>query len=232
MKKFIFIFLISLVYNVTLIGKYGKSKFYNNYGIVVLNANDFKSDEKIHMQFTCHNGYMNEQLRYEFSDNIPQSDSFRPSYPMNPTSTSSSQTTVNDVVVSETKTYYYDIKKTSSSYYLIMKFYDHYSDYLEVKNTKYNMANLTLIIVLSIAVIIVSVVIAIVIFRAVKRKGNRQKIDYVSQPSNNYPATYTPNQPQNEYINPAPSPSPYDNNYGQPQQSNLYYQPPTSAINY
>ena len=232
MKKFIFIFLISLVYNVTQIGKYGKARFGSTYGIVVLNVNTFKSDEKIHMQFTCHNGYMNQQLSYEFSDNIPQYDSYVPSYSMKPTSTSSSQTTVNDVVVSETKTYYYDIKKTSSSYYLIMRFSGHYSEYLEVKNTKYNMANVTLIIVLSIAVIIVSVVISIVIFRAVKRKGNRQKIDYVSQPSNNYPATYTQNQPQNEYINPAPSPSPYDNNYGQQQQSNLYYQPPTSAINY
>ena len=238
MKKTIFVLLIIFIstnINYDYLAKYGRIKVYKSEGLVVLDVADFESDEKIHMQYITHNGYMRRRIDYEFSSDLSIDSSHIPQMHKDPSSTSRSETTVNDYVISYKETYYYDIKKESGTKYLIMRYYDHDSDYLEIENTRYNMAIVILIIVLSVIGGVILIVAIAFIFICIRRKRRfNQQVNYVPQQPLTNPnegLCMTPPQPQTQYINP----SPYDNNYNygqQQQQSNQLYMPPPSNVNY
>ena len=215
--------------------KYGRTTVKKTEGLVVLDVASFESDEKIHMQYTSHNGYMKEQIDYEFSNSLPSSSTYMPINQKGPSSKSESTTTINDQVTSFEETYYYDIKKESDTNYLIMRYSEHKSDKLEIENTRYNMATVVLIIVLSVIGVVILIIVFVFIFIFIRRKRRlSQQANFVPQQplTNSSEGLYmsTP-QPQSQYINP----SPYGNNnynYGQQQQqSNPFYEPPPSNVN-
>ena len=234
MKKTILVFLIivasSNIYDS--LEKYGRITVTKTQGLVVLDVTGFESDEKIHMQYTSHNGYMINTIDYEFSNSLPTSSSYIPIKQKYPSSTSESKTTVNDYVVSFKETYYYDIKKESDSIYLIMRYSGHYSNKLEIENTRYNMATVVLIIVLSVIGGVILIIASVFIFICIRRKRRlSQQTNFVSQQpltNSNQGLYMSPSPPQSQYINPAPY---GNNNYNYGQQQQPFYEPPPSNVN-
>ena len=234
MKKTIFVFLIIVASSNNIydyLEKYGRTTVTKTQGLVVLDVTGFESDEKIHMQYTCHNGYMYSVIDYDFSNSLPTSSSQILTKKKSPSSTSRSETNINGYESYE-NTYYYDIKKESDAFYLIMRYSGHYSNKLEIENTRYNMGTIILIIVLSVIGGVILIIVSVFIFIFIRRERRlSQQTNFVSQQpltNSNQGLYMSPPPPQSQYINPAP----YGNsnyNYGQQQQP--FYEPPPSNVN-
>ena len=83
-KKFIiFLILISHVFTVYYIKKHGSVEVTTEIGIVCLKADDFKINDKIHIQFNAYVSHVDNKIYYEFSDKFPN-DNFQPSFSKNP----------------------------------------------------------------------------------------------------------------------------------------------------
>ena len=206
MKKIIFIFLISHVLSVYYIKqKQGSVIVTTEEGIVYLDADNFDKNDKIHIQFNAYESHVDEEIHYEFSDNIPN-DYFQPSISKQPDK-SWSKKDEDDY----SKTYFtvYDIKKNIFAKYLIIKYtgyynYDESYGYLKIENTentfinRFNFGTIIMIILFSLAFLIpIIYTFYIEIKKRIKKcltktKNNNiksnslvQKVDIYHEPNNN-----------------------------------------------
>ena len=111
MKGIIFTLLISFILCIEYLPKYGTIKVTNYSGYFYLNTNEFDDDSTLYIQLNAKNGKITSTLYYEFTNISPNSYSFTPSKSLTPSTSGSSSTSVNNVVVSYTQKYYYSLEK-------------------------------------------------------------------------------------------------------------------------
>ncbi len=141
-KEIIFIFLITHVFCVYYIEKkHGSVKVTTQEGIVYLDADNFGKNDKIHIQFCAYASHVDENIYYEFSDDIPMDD-YQPTISKKP---NNSWSTGNDDDSDDSNTsnhINYEIKKDISAKYLIIKYTGYYNYYdngfLKIENTVIN----------------------------------------------------------------------------------------------
>ena len=138
MKGIIFIVLLSLIFCISHLPKYGSFKLYSYSDTFYLNAEDFDQNSTIHIQFEADNGSMSHYIYYEFSDSEPISYISSPSNILSPSSTGESSTSVGDIELSYTKIYYYNIERKGVEKYLFIYYYGFYGNYLKIENTRIN----------------------------------------------------------------------------------------------
>ena len=226
MRIIVFFLVISFVFNIIHISKYGSHKFYNITESFYLNANDFSKNTKIHIQMNSYNGYVDQEIRYDFTDNEP-TDTFIPTSRKMPASSSSSSS---DDDISFTKKYYYEIKKDVSKKYLIVRYFGYRKEisgsYLEIINTYINWGKLWNIICILSILIFLSISLGYKFYTKYCRIKCRKKKSYIEpQTPNDY------NPPNNSSDNPDFNNKNTDENeYNEtPQTDNIYYEPPYTA---
>ena len=227
MKKICFVALIAFIFCDTLIPKYGSAKSTKSSDVFYFKTSDFADGSTIYFQLNADNGFVNSQTIYEFSDASPVS-GYHSFYNPNSISTysrGSSQTSVNDVVVSYCEKYYYEIKNNRNYKYLYIKYTGFTGTTLEAENTRFSIGILILIIVGIVVGTIIIIVVAVIIIRINKRRRLSEQ-NYINPDfANNNPPQY---QTQTQNPTPALVPDYYNSNYPQQQQGqNIYYEPPT-----
>ena len=234
MKKTIFVMLISLVLNAYYLPKYESIKTNNESGIVYLKATEFNLNKNIYIQLNSHNSHVNKWIEYDFSDDEKFQE---PTKKIEPASTWSSSTSVNDKVTSFTNKYYYEILKDVSKKYLFIKFSGYTKsmddDYLEIENTRINWGKLwTILFILFFGLIFLIFFGCYLYHKCIKYKCRKIPNIPLSQDqseysnSNNKPDNKVTGNPDfNNYTN-----SNSNNEYNTPQQQNIYYEPAPTAI--
>ena len=177
MKRIIFYALIYLVYSMEKLPKYGTIKTYSNSGTFYLNANDFDKDSTIHIQFTAKNGAMNREIYYEFSDINPEDFIGPPSNPKSPSSDGRSSSSVNNIEVSYSNKYYYNIKKDMDKNYLFIKYDGFRGNSLKIENTRVDWGTVGTIIAICVFALLFSLFIGCFIYHRCKLRLQK-KIDY------------------------------------------------------
>lgn len=201
MKRIIFYVLIYLVYSMEQLPKYGTIEKHSDSETFYLNANDFDKDSTIHIQFTAKNGAMNSDIYYEFSDINPEDFIGPPFKPKSPSSISRSSTSVNNVEVSYSNKYYYNIKKDINNNYLFIYYDGFRGNSLKIENTKVDWGTVGTIILICVFVLIFSIGIGCIIYQRCKLRL-RKKIDYSSSQTPQEPIYYeTPLQQNQNYYN-------------------------------
>ena len=224
MKIIVFFLVISLAYNIIHISKYGSYKFHNITDSFYLNANEFSKNTKIHIQMNSYNGYVDQEIRYDFTDNEP-TDKFTPTRTKMPASSWSSATTVNNKVKSFTEKYYYEIKKDVSKKYLIVRYFGYRkeisSSYLEIINTYINWGKLWTALFILLFIFVFGILGGCAFYHKYYKIKCR-KNNSIIEPQT--PNDYNPlnNSSDNPDFN---SKNTYENEYNEtPQKDNIYYE--------
>ncbi len=230
MKKLCFIILISFIFGITNLPKYGSIQMSSEKGIFYLTTSDFDEGSPIYFQFNVDNGGVHSEIIYEFSDTYPTSFSFK-----NPSTTKNygsgqSQTVVNGRQ-SYTLKYYYEVKNDRSKNYLYVQYSQLSGNYVEIENTKYSIGFFILMIILSIfgGLILICIIVIIVICVCIK-KSRRNVVNYTNYTYNNNNVPQNQNLLPNENAQtqtqtPTQNPDYYNSNYPQQQQQPpMYYQ--------
>ena len=229
MKIIIFISIISIVYNIIYIPKYGEYRFEKTTDIFYLNVSEF-NQKTIHIQMNAHNGVVDEDINYDFTDQEP-SDSFIASRRKWPASSWHSSSSVNGKVKSFTYKYYYEIKKDSSKKFLIIRYmgYDKRikGSYLEIINTYINWGKLWTALFALAFIIPFSIVGGCLFYHKyykLKCKKRNSCIEPQSTTDFNAAPNYSSNNPDFD------DKETYDNENGlTPQKDNIYYELTKSA---
>ena len=229
MKIIVFFLIISLAYNIIHISKYGSHKFHNITDSFYLNANEFDKNSKIHIQMNSYNGYVDQEIRYDFTDDDP-SDSFIPTRKKKPASSASTSTKVNGKVKKFTEKYYYEIKKDVSKKYLIVRYFGYRKEisgsYLEIINTYINWGKLwTALFILAFAIPFSIIGGCLFYHKCYKKKCRKNQSDLEPKTPNDYkPPNYSSDNPDFN------SKNTYENEYKEaPQTDNIYYEPTNRA---
>ena len=204
MKGIIFSLLISYILCIEYLHKYDTIKVTKNSGYFYLNTNQFDKDSTLYIQLNAQNGKITSTLYYEFTNIFPNSYSLTPSNSLTPSSTGSSSTSINDVVVSYIQKYYYSLKNI-------------------IESTRVNWGTFIFIIVFgSIGLIIL---ICVGVFLCLRCKKMRNVENIATQSSS--PNPYTQPLGENPYYSNDTqyNSGEYNCNYPQLQQQNIYYEP-------
>ena len=176
-----------------------------------------------------YNGYVDQEIRYDFTDNEP-TDTFIPTRRKMPASSWSSSTTVNDKVKSFTKKYYYEIKKDVSKKYLIVRYFGYRKEisgsYLEIINTYINWGKLWTALFILLFIFVFGIVGGCLFYHQYYKKKCRKNNSYIEPQT---PNDYNPqnNSSDNPDFN---NKNTYENEYNKtPQTDNIYYEPPNTA---
>ena len=164
MKKLCFIILISFIFGITHLPKYGSIKMLSESSIFYLITSDFDEDSPIYFQLNVDNGEVNKEVIYEFSDTEPAYFSFKSPSSTKYYGSGRSQTSYNGRV-DYTLRYYYEVENDKSKNYLYLQYSHLTGNYIEIENTKNGLGYFILTLLLSIfggLICICIIVIAIV----------------------------------------------------------------------
>ena len=226
MKGIIFAFLISYILCIEYLPKYGTIKVTKNSGYFYLNTNEFDEDSTLYIQLNAENGKITPTLYYEFTNISPNSYSFTPTKSLVPSSTGSSSTSINDVVVSYTEKYYYSLKNDISYQYLIIQYSGFRGKYLEIESTRVNWGTFIFIIIFGSIGLVILICVGVFLFLRCRKMRNVENI--ATQSASPNPLTQ-PLEEKPYYSNDTQYNSGgYNNNYPQQQQQNIYYEPTTN----
>ena len=235
MKEIIFIIFISHVFSVYYIEKHGSVKVTTREGIVYLDADQFGKNDKIHIQFNAYKSHVDDNIYYEFSDNIP-TDKFQPSFSKKPNFSWKSNYNDEDETNNTYKTSY-DIKKDVSAKYLIIKYTEYYNYYysggnLKIENTLINWGLFREILIYIFWSISFLICIIICYFKIAKKKckKNRSNIEPITATHNTNDNNESSHQEEDIYYEPSSRENDNrindSNNNNLSQQENIYYEPP------
>ena len=223
MKGIIFALLISYILCIEYLPKYGTIKVTKNSGYFYLNTNEFDDDSTLYIQLNAENGRVDSTLYYEFTDISPNSYSLTPSNSLTPSSTGSSSSSVNNVVVSYTLKYYYSLKKDNNYQYLIIQYSGFFGEYLEIESTRVSWGTFIIIIIFGSIGLIILICVGVFFCLRCRKMRNVEYIATSSASQNQYTESlgekpYYSNDTQYNSGN-------YNSNYPPQQQQNIYYEP-------
>ena len=234
----------------------------DGYGLIVLDASEFETGDKIHITYKACNGSLTNILYYSFSDTYPDSATMELSEQINPYD-EGQITKEHNYTNRHTGTkifykthdyhYYYEIEKKQNSKYLIMRysFSTTKVNYLMVENTKLDQKTY-IIVIISIAIVITLIAGSFILYVIYRNKCSKKvRSTDINYNSKNPVLSIEPNSqiiPPNEYDkNPMPMESKYDTDKPSYIQNNLppsnfypqnmnqpdgVYPPPTSDTTY
>ena len=218
MKGIIFSLLISYIFCINYLPKYGTINVTEKSDYFYLNTNEFDDESTLHIQLNAINGKIVSTLLYEFTNISPNSYSLTPSNTLIPETTSISETRINKKVIYIQK-YYYNLKNDNSYSYLIIQYMEFSGDYLEIESTRLNWGTSIGIILLSVAGLITLISIGFCICKVYI--FIRECIFIIRRPA-------SPNPYTEEYT----GEKPYYSNDSQYNNSNYPQQQQLQDINY
>ena len=220
MKIILFIILLSFsLGEIYQLARFGLIKTKQSSGLIYLNIEKFKIDEKIHIEFSAINGKINNEIKYEFTNFIPD-DSYEPSFLMIQKFESTIIKSIRKYSFS--KNYYYDIIKNTDLKYLIIKYTKAEGEYLEIKNTVINNGFILIFFLILIFVFVFIILIMSIICKIYKKIK-------LAQLANRLQSYYFPNQIIQNIQN-METGIPYNTNNNNPPQGNLYYIPSAQSV--
>ena len=194
MKGIILSLLISYIFCINYLPKYGTIKVTEKSGYFYLNTNEFDDDSTLHIHLNVENGKIVSTLLYEFTNVSPDSYSSVPLNTLTPATTGKSTTKVNKVTVSYAEHFYYSLKINNSYSYLIIQYKGFSGEYLEIESTRANEGIIQIILIIFSSLYLV-IVITIINKKCRKQRNYENKVIQAVFP-NPYEKPYYSNDPQ------------------------------------
>ena len=216
MKGIVLALLISYIFCINYLPKYGTIRVRERSGYFYLNTNEFDADSTLHIELNVSEGDVHSTLYYEFTNTSPNSYFLKPSNKLTPMIKSSTKSKKRP----SDHDYYYNLKNDNSYPYLIISYKGLTGEYLEIESTRVNWGITTIIIIFSIIGSIGLLILGGHIYQRCKKKNVVENIDNMpTQPISPNPNTgeytgekpYYSNDPQYNSVN-------YNSNYPQQQQ--------------
>ena len=220
MKGIILALLISYIFCINYLPKYGTIKVRENSGSFYLNTNEFDADSTIYIELTVSKGKIDSTLLYEFTNISPNSYYLIPSNKLTPKVTGSSGTKKKRSKSTLDHDYYYSLQNNNSYPYLIIYYKGLTGEYLEIESTRVNWGVTIMIIIFSVIGLAGLLILGIYIYKRCNATNVVENIDNMpTQPISPNPNTgeytgekpYYSNDPQYNSVN-------YNSNYPQQQQ--------------
>ena len=211
MKGIILPLLISYIFCINYLPKYGTIKVTEKSGYFYLNTSEFDDDSTLHIQLTIKRGNIVSTLLYEFTNISPNSYSSTPSNTLTPATSSTTSTGSKRSKTITSRTYYYNIQNNNKYQYLIIQYMGLSGEYLEIESTSVNVGILVIVLICSFFGLIILAVIGFFIYRICRKKTNLGNTVTQTVFQNPYEKPYYSNDPQynSGY---------YNSNYPQQQQ--------------
>ena len=211
MKGIILPLLISYIFCINYLPKYGTIKVTEKSGYFYLNTSEFDDNSTLHIQLTIKRGNIVSTLLYEFTNISPNSYSSTPSNTLTPATSSTTSTGSKRSKTITSRTYYYNIQNNNKYQYLIIQYMGLSGEYLEIESTSVNVGILVIVLICSFFGLIILAVIGFFIYRICRKKTNLGNTVTQTVFQNPYEKPYYSNDPQynSGY---------YNSNYPQQQQ--------------
>ena len=211
MKGIILPLLISYIFCINYLPKYGTIKVTEKSGYFYLNTSEFDDNSTLHIQLTIKRGNIVSTLLYEFTNISPNSYSSTPSNTLTPATSSTTSTGSKRHKTITSRTYYYNIQNNNKYQYLIIQYMGLSGEYLEIESTSVNVGILVIVLICSFFGLIILAVIGFFIYRICRKKTNLGNTVTQTVFQNPYEKPYYSNDPQynSGY---------YNSNYPQQQQ--------------
>ena len=166
--------LISYIFCINYLPKYGTIKVTEKSGYFYLNTNECDIDSTLHIQLKAIQGNIFSKLLYKFTNISPNSYSSTPSNTLFPIASSS------DSSKKKTHTYYYSLKNDNNYPYLIIQYMGFKGDYLEIESTRANWGILLIILTFSFFGLMFLIVIVFHIYKRCRERRNIKNKDNIA----------------------------------------------------
>ena len=213
MKGIILSLLISYIFCINYLPKYGTIKVTEKSGYFYLNTSEFDDNSTLHIQLTIKSGNIVSTLLYEFTNISPNSYSSTPSNTLIPATSSTTSTGSKRSKTITSRTYYYNIKNKNKYKYLIIQYMGLSGEYLEIENTSVNEGILLILLTCSFFILLFISVFGFFFYK--NRKKTRVEIENTDN------LTVFPNPYEKEYYSNDPQYNSGYNNSNSPQQQQL-----------